>query len=351
MRFSVIVPCYNAQRTLARCLDSLFAQGVAREEYEVIVVDDGSTDQSLQIVSGYTCQLLGNPRNMGPGVARNLGAARAQGEILVFIDSDCIAPPDWLAGIGRHFAGDLVQAVWGGYCGSAGDSVVERFAFLECLYRQTALEFHLELSSTSNFACRKSAFARIGGFPQYALWWNDPQEKPFWGNEDMDVAYLLYRIFPQGMVWDRENGVVHHFRPSGWKYCRQQAFFASASVVSYAVFPDLRKAGNAAGRHSVLAQLLSTVPLGLLLLAGQWPVLLAGPLLSLLAVPLLNRQFLKLAQKHEGRFFYLLLFAAYLLARNLAWAAGCLRGMVWGIGGLVGRMSKRITLMESSSLR
>ena len=351
MLISVIVPCFNAQRTLGACLESLVAQELAGADFEVIAVDDGSTDQSLEIAARFGCQTIGNPKNMGPGVARNLGAARARGEILAFTDSDCIVPRDWLAKILAHFGNAEVAAVWGGYSGSVRKTAIEEFAFLECLHRQTQLDFHLELSSTSNFACRKSAFARVGGFPQYALWWHDPRERPFWGNEDMDIAYLLYREFPGGMVWDGDNGVRHHFRPTLWKYCQQQAFFASASAVSYAVFPQLRQVGSGAGRQSALLQLASTLPLGLLVLAGQWPALLAAPLLSLLAVPLLNCRFFTVArQRGKGRS-DLVRFAFYLLARNLAWGAGSARGVVWGIGALIGRTSNQTARIASSPSR
>lgn len=334
MRFSVIVPCYNAQRTLQVCLDSLFAQTLPRSEYEVILVDDGSTDGSLRVAARYDCLILGNPRNMGPGVARNLGASRAQGEFLVFTDSDCIAPPGWLAAIATQFADPAVQAVWGGYSASVGDSPLERFALLECMHRQTALEFHLELSSTSNFACRRAAFVAVGGFPRYALWGADPEEQPFWGNEDMDIAYLLERRYPGGMRWDGANGVAHHFRASLGRYLKQQAFFASAAVVSYVKYPGLRRAGSGAGRQSVLAQLLLLAPLAAPLLAGYWLPALAGPLLCPGLALASNPGLSGLARQRGealGRI------ALLLVARNLAWAAGIARGMWWGVGGWLGR--------------
>ncbi|MCC7264375.1 MAG: glycosyltransferase family 2 protein [Candidatus Latescibacteria bacterium] len=334
MRFSVIVPCYNAQRTITRCLDSLFCQTLPRSEYEVIVVDDGSTDDSLRLVGAYDCLVLGNTRNVGPGVARNLGASRARGQVLVFTDSDCIAPPDWLAAMGRHFADPAVQAVWGGYSGSVGDSPLERFALLECVHRQTALEFHLELSSTSNFACRRSAFVAVGGFPRYALWGADPEQQPFWGNEDMDIAYLLERAFPGGMRWDGANGVVHHFRASLGQYLKQQAFFASAAVVSYVKYPGLRTAGSGAGRHSVMVQQLLLLPLAGPLLAWWWPWAAVAPLLCPGLALACNPGLARLAgQRGESRW----RIAVLLVARNLAWAAGITRGMWWGLGGWLGR--------------
>ncbi len=93
---SVIIPSYNRGEALERTLQALDKQTLPSEEFEVIVVDDGSTDRSVEIVSSlalpYRMQLL-KQNNLGPATARNLGARCAQGEILIFLDSDMIAEP------------------------------------------------------------------------------------------------------------------------------------------------------------------------------------------------------------------------------------------------------------------
>lgn len=92
---SVIIPVYNGERFLSAALDSVFAQDY--RPIEVIVVDDGSTDQSVEIVSNYTEVHYIHQANQGPGAARNTGIAAARGEFFAFLDADDIWLPKKLS--------------------------------------------------------------------------------------------------------------------------------------------------------------------------------------------------------------------------------------------------------------
>ncbi len=83
---SVIIPCYNAEKTLRVCLESVFAQSC--RPFEVIVVDDASTDSSARIAKEFGCTLIQQRVNRGVSAARNAGAAASHGEVLFFLDSD-----------------------------------------------------------------------------------------------------------------------------------------------------------------------------------------------------------------------------------------------------------------------
>ena len=90
---SIIVPVYNAEKWLRRCVDSLLNQDLPREDYEIILVDDGSTDGSLKICDEYLAAHPGLVRvihqpNSGVSMARNTGIELAKGEYLSFVDSD-----------------------------------------------------------------------------------------------------------------------------------------------------------------------------------------------------------------------------------------------------------------------
>ncbi len=87
MRFSIIIPNYNKGEYLKECLDSVFGQTLDPTKYEVLLIDDGSTDQSLEIVQDYDVKLFHTNRKM-PGGARNKGIENAQGEYIIFLDSD-----------------------------------------------------------------------------------------------------------------------------------------------------------------------------------------------------------------------------------------------------------------------
>lgn len=109
MRLSVIVPVYNAEKYLQRCLDSLLDQGLDEADYEVICVDDGSVDESVRIVESYaergapTVRLF-RQGHAGAAAARNLGLDKAQGEVVTFCDADDYLIPKGL--------GYVLDAFW-----------------------------------------------------------------------------------------------------------------------------------------------------------------------------------------------------------------------------------------------
>lgn len=89
---AVIVPNYNKKKTLRACLESVYAQ--TYRPAEVIVVDDGSTDGSLEIARQFPCAIVEPPRNQGPAAARNLGVASSSAPLLFFVDSDTALAQD-----------------------------------------------------------------------------------------------------------------------------------------------------------------------------------------------------------------------------------------------------------------
>ncbi|WP_187830335.1 glycosyltransferase [Siccirubricoccus phaeus] len=97
-RFSIIIPAFNAAATLGDCLDSAMAQ---QGSFEVLVVDDASLDSTARLAAARGARLLRRAVNGGPGLARNLGIAAAQGEWLVFLDADDVLAPDALARLGE----------------------------------------------------------------------------------------------------------------------------------------------------------------------------------------------------------------------------------------------------------
>ena len=93
MNISIIIPVYNAENTIVKCLDSLANQSISQKYYEVICIDDGSLDNSFAILTAYNniknLTTITQPNN-GPARARNNGTEKARGNILLFTDSDCV---------------------------------------------------------------------------------------------------------------------------------------------------------------------------------------------------------------------------------------------------------------------
>jgi glycosyltransferase involved in cell wall biosynthesis len=199
---SVIVPAYNAQRTIRTCLQSLLELNYPRERYEIIVVENGSTDDTAAIVEEFPVRLYRSARR-GPAPARNLGIAMSQAEIIAFTDSDCVAQPDWLCELVAAYADPIV----GGTCGriesyqAPEQSKVEQFCD-ECLplvnYISGPAEFLPHLY-TANASYRRALLVQLGGF----------NEGMFTG-EDVDLSWRL-QLETADTVRYVERAVIYHW--------------------------------------------------------------------------------------------------------------------------------------------
>lgn len=113
-KISVIIPVYNAEKTIRRCLESIMSSEY--EEYEVILIDDGSTDNSVSIISEYAnrnrrIKIFTQP-NSGPSAARNKGLTLAEGEIIAFVDSDDYVRSDYLDQLVKAFKEQKADVVF-----------------------------------------------------------------------------------------------------------------------------------------------------------------------------------------------------------------------------------------------
>ncbi|MFY1686363.1 glycosyltransferase family 2 protein [Plantactinospora sp. WMMB782] len=132
---SVVVPCYNAARTLRACLRSVLAQ--TYRPVEVLLVDDGSTDESREIAAELGCRVLRQPENRGVSAARNAGVAATRGEVVFFLDSDVALAPDALGNAVDILATNpAVGAVHGTYDTEPliDDGPVERYRILHAVH-------------------------------------------------------------------------------------------------------------------------------------------------------------------------------------------------------------------------
>ena len=128
---SVIIPTYNGRLRIKHTIEALLNQDF-KGEYELIVVDDGSSDQTADLVRSYDrgIKVISQP-NQGPGVARNNGAHHAQGEIILFTDDDCIPEKNWLQEMLRPFSEDAeIVGVKGRYR-TEQKEIIARFVQLE----------------------------------------------------------------------------------------------------------------------------------------------------------------------------------------------------------------------------
>jgi glycosyltransferase involved in cell wall biosynthesis len=198
---SVIVPARNAAATLAATL-----QAAQREQpAELIVVDDGSSDGTRDIAAAHGARVVDGPRR-GPGAARNAGAAGAAGDVLVFLDADCVPVAGWLAaGLEALDGHDLVQGC------VEPDPAAVRSPFERTLSVPAAYG----LFESANLFVRRDLFERVGGFED---WLPGPA-----------VSFLGARVGEKGLGEDVDFG---------WRAVRAGARtgFAERALVHHAVF-------------------------------------------------------------------------------------------------------------------
>ncbi|MCX7851491.1 MAG: glycosyltransferase [Anaerolineae bacterium] len=238
LRASVIIPAYNAARDLPRCLAALEQQTIPRDEYEVIVVDDGSTDDTAVVAAAAGARVLRLPHG-GPAAARNAGVAVARAPIVVFTDADCEPVSDFLERLLEGFAAPIVSGVRGVYR-SQQRELVARFVQLEYEERYQRIA-HVEAAKgtvnamdTSYCAYRRQVFLDAGGF--------DTRFRGAAG-EDHEFSYRLaeaghiFRMNRQAAVYHRHVATLcgyarRKFRIGYWKafLTRQHPGYAVADA-------------------------------------------------------------------------------------------------------------------------
>jgi glycosyltransferase involved in cell wall biosynthesis len=194
--FSVIVPVKNGHGVLPRMLDMLSRSELPRESWELIVIDDGSTDDSPAIASEYADLVIRLPApSHGPGYARNRGVERARGECIVFLDADCLVRPDTLTRLAETMmTRSDVAAVFGAYCDEPeAAGVVSKYRNLLHHYTHAQEPGEAQTFWAGCGCVRRAAFVAIGMYDEWRF--SRPQI------EDVELGYRLsahgYRILLQ----------------------------------------------------------------------------------------------------------------------------------------------------------
>lgn len=211
---SVIVPVFNNPAGLAACLESLAAQETARP-FEVVVVDDGSTDDLGPVRHRFQGRLPLNwqvmPRNRGPAMARNAGIRAARGELILFTDGDCRPEPQWLEALAAPFADPAVRGTKGVYRTAQTDTWA-RLAQLEFEERYGLLASHpdIDFIDTYSGGFRRADLDAVGGFDTTF---------PRADNEDVDLSFRVKALGGK-FVFARDAIVWHRHREGWWNYAR-----------------------------------------------------------------------------------------------------------------------------------
>ncbi len=171
-KFSIIIPVYNVEKYIKRCLDSVFQQSY--QDFEVIVVNDGTQDNSMQIVSNYNVKII-NQVNSGLSVARNNGVANAQGEYILFLDSDDYIEKDLLLEVSKMLDNNpelirfQLREVYDdnspsvdypeiGFLGIGGEEALDRITMYHCVETACLYVIKREYYLRENFFFRPNAY-------------------------------------------------------------------------------------------------------------------------------------------------------------------------------------------------
>lgn len=212
---SIIIPHLNQPEALACGLAALNAQEDVARPYEIIVVDNGSRELPVEICARYDNVVLLSQPVPGPGPARNLGAASAKGEILAFIDADCVAAPGWLAAIERHFDSAPDDTLIGGDVRILQHepdhpTMLEAYESVFAFRMKKYIE-EKGFTGGGNLAVRSWIFRKVGGFLGINI-----AEDTEWGQRASTMGYRVRyeptmivhhparRNFPElAAKWDR----------------------------------------------------------------------------------------------------------------------------------------------------
>ncbi len=223
---SVVVCSYNGSRTLRTCLEGL--QQLKYSSYEVIVVDDGSTDSTAALAGEFDVRLIRIP-NGGLSNARNIGWQAAKGEIVAYLDDDASPDEHWLAYLAWAFMTSNYAGVGVPNIAWPGDRL-----FAQCVDHAPGNPTHVLVTDCTaehlpgcNMAFRKQALAEVGGFDaQFRI-----------AGDDVDLCWRLQRngarlgFHPAAMVW-------HHRRGTLRGYWRQQVNYGKAEAMLERKWPE-----------------------------------------------------------------------------------------------------------------
>lgn len=316
---SVVIPVYNAGETIKEVLRALYESTF--RDFEVVIVNDCSTDNSLEVLASvaerYPYRLLDFKENLGVSKARNAGAGAARGEIIFFIDADCLALPDTIArSVSELKKGESI-CIGGAYTAKPWDR--DFFSTFQSLYInhvETKVE-HPDYIATHCMAIRKSTFEEFGGFITDS----------FIGHAaSVEDVELSHRLVKAGYQLTRPEGIqVRHmfnftFAKSVKNAIKKSKYWTMYSLKNRDVMRDSGAASHEL-KVNVGTQVLNLGLLAATLVSGRWWLLMPMP--ALLAVNFaVNSRLLLLMRREEGWAFLFKAIAYYLLVYPFVVAYG-----------------------------
>lgn len=163
MKISVVIPAFNEEKLIAKCIKAVKNQTFPKEEYEILVIDNNSTDKTAEIAKKLGAKVISYSKKQGFSAARHYGMLKAKGEIIASTDADSIPDTHWLETIEKLMQNKNLVYVGGTVLSTEGAFVNLSFVIHDFVARVNQL-FGISLIWGPNMAFRRDAFAQIGGF-------------------------------------------------------------------------------------------------------------------------------------------------------------------------------------------
>lgn len=218
------IPSFNAAKTIGYCLDAVFKQTYPIKR--IVVLDDGSTDATFKIVSGYSVEVIRNDSNMGIAASRNTAIQNITEEFIASVDADCQPTPEWLAQVMRGFSSPRIACV--------GGKLIEGYA--SCVFddwRLAHMKQYPEGRCAPDFICGSNVVFRRSIFVEVGLY----REKFRTNYEDVDICVRLKKrgyhlgYQPKAIIYHMKSDNIYSILNTYWKwnvnYYEQEKYYSN----------------------------------------------------------------------------------------------------------------------------
>ena len=335
---SIIIPSYNSASTIGQAIKASLAQDYPENKMEIIVVDDGSTDNTRDVVKRYVDYKVTRSQShkvtylwqekKGPAAARNRGWRRAKGDVIFFTDADCIPARDCLAVMTEDIVKKNIGVTAGTYGIKNRQSIVATSIHEEIMFRHLRMPNYINSFGTYNVLIKRSILNGLGGFNENYL------------SSSAEDSDLSYRIIAKGykIYFEKQSAVLHFYRENLYGYLKNQfkrAFWAMELC-----------------KHHPIALLndyythwkdFIEVPLAILLIMAilfSWNVMFMITVLMYLFIEAVI-PFSVYLKKRDVKLFLMLL--VMMSIRTFVRMLGGIAGLIWRVGGITyGGILKKI---------
>lgn len=233
---SVVIAAFNEEKEIRACLDSILNNAYPSEKLEIIVVDNGSTDRTKEIVKeNYGSQLILLEEPVGfKKEALEKGFERASGKLILCTDSDCVVPKGWIKSMVSPFVQQQINFVLGPVKVGKYRNIVERFQAFDMLAMMGVTAGGLKsdrtyLANGANMAFAQSVYKEIGEIPR----------KDIASGDDLFLLHRFIEIDKDKVIFQKaENAIVSTMAVSGWGNLLQQRRRWASKVTSYVSSKD-----------------------------------------------------------------------------------------------------------------